>query len=403
MRRIVLALGICLLTLRFCYADEIQLRPVLSDDKTGEAAFDLLEVDKYEKLRVGKDVLLTISKNSDVDRVEIGWTKYDLPRLQVYLSDAGKKKFLNLKKNYSGQRVAIVFNNYILTAPYIKKSMKDGVILIQNDHLLGTEAEYNMLIKSIGFSSGKGVDVGSLRSPLFKGEEKEDLLDAVRAEKPEEVRKLVEKGADVNIKDNNRWTVLMLAVYRNDRELVEYLISKGADVNAHNNYGRTALMLLAEKYDADNTALAKILLSGGAEVDLRDEGGRTAFMLSVGEGNYRMAEFLLLHGASVDVKDISGDNVLIYYASNYSAMADGKLVDFLVLKGIDINAQNNLGKTALMMAAKRGNDKLVKYLCEKGADVDIKDKNDMTALMWAASHEDDQIVEYLRSRGKSSE
>lgn len=401
MRYALFVLGICMLTLRFCYADEIQLRPVLTDDKTAEAAFDLLELDKYEKLRVGKDALLVISKNADVDKVEIGRTRYGFLRLEVYLTAAGKKKLLDLTKKYSGQRIAIVFNNQILTAPYILKPVRDGVIVIENHLLLGTKADYCMLIKSMGFVCEPGVDLEYSRNPLFGGEKKEVLLDAARSEKPDGVYKLVEEGADINSKDSNRWTILMLAAYQNDTELVEYLISKGADVNAHNSYGKTALMLLAEQKDTDNRALAKMLISNQAGVDLRDEGGRPAFMFAVGEGNYRMAEFLLLNGASVNVKDISGDNALIYYASNYNAMADEKLVDFLISKGIDINAQNNLGKTALMMAAKRDNDKLVKYLCEKGANVDIKDTNGMTALMWAASRENQQIVEYLRPKSKS--
>lgn len=403
MRRIVLALGICMLTLHFCYADEIQLRPVLTDDKTAEVAFDLLELDKYEKLRVGKDALLVISKNADVDKVEIGRTRYGFPRLEVYLTAAGKKKLLDLTKKYSGQRIAIVFNNQILTAPYIHRPIRDGVIVIENHLLFGTKAAYCMLIKNIGFTCEPDVHLRYSGSSLSGGEKEEVRCPSARGEKPEGIYKLVEEGADINSKDSNRWTILMLAAYQNDTELVEYLISKGADVNAHNSYGKTALMLLAEQKDTDNRALAKMLILNQADIDLRDEGGRSAFMFAVGEGNYRMAEFLLLNGASVNVKDISGDNALIYYASNYNAMADEKLVDFLISKGIDINAQNNLGKTALMMAAKRDNYKLVKYLCEKGADVDIKDTNGMTALMWAASRKDDQIAGYLRSRGKNSE
>ncbi len=398
MKRIVLVMVICLLAFHFCYADEIQLRLVLTDEEAADTAFDLLELDKHEKLRIGKDVLLSLSNNPDVDKAEIGRTKYGFLRLEVYLNDAGKKKFLNLTKKYLRQRIAFVFNNQILTVLYIKKPVKDGVILIQNHSLLGAEAGYNMLVKSMGFACDSGVNLECSGSPLFGIETKDAPLGMVPLDG---AQKLAEEGAFVKSGDDNRWTILMLAAYQNDIELVEYLISKGADVNACNSYGKTALMMLAERRDVDNLALAKMLISNQADIDLRDEGGRTAFMFAIGEDNYKMADFLLLNGANVNVKDISGDNALIYYASNYEGLADKKIVDFLILKGIDINAQNNLGKTALMMAAKRDNYELVQYLCEKGADVGIKDVNGMTALMWAASRERQKIVEYLGSRSKS--
>uniref|UniRef100_UPI0026312A47 ankyrin repeat domain-containing protein n=1 Tax=uncultured Brachyspira sp. TaxID=221953 RepID=UPI0026312A47 len=54
---------------------------------------------------------------------------------------------------------------------------------------------------------------------------------------------LLDKCADINAKDNDGKTALMLASSNGDLEVVKLLIDKGADVNAKDDYNRTALML----------------------------------------------------------------------------------------------------------------------------------------------------------------
>ena len=55
-------------------------------------------------------------------------------------------------------------------------------------------------------------------------------------------RLLVEKGADVDARDDTGVTALMNAAWDQRLELVEFLIEKGADVNARDQDGKTALM-----------------------------------------------------------------------------------------------------------------------------------------------------------------
>ena len=57
------------------------------------------------------------------------------------------------------------------------------------------------------------------------------------------VKLLIDKGADVNAKNNDGWTALIWASRNGYTEIAKLLIDKGADVNAKNNYVWTALML----------------------------------------------------------------------------------------------------------------------------------------------------------------
>ncbi|RMZ74098.1 hypothetical protein GMOD_00004939 [Pyrenophora seminiperda CCB06] len=66
-------------------------------------------------------------------------------------------------------------------------------------------------------------------------------------------------------------------------------------------------------------------------------------------------------------------------------------------KPVDI--RDDFGKTALHLAALRGNEAVVRLLVEKGADVKAKDKNGMTALHGAASEGNEAMVRLLVDRG----
>ncbi len=55
------------------------------------------------------------------------------------------------------------------------------------------------------------------------------------------VRELIKRGVDVNAKDADGNTALLLAVRQGHSRVVPLLLAKGADVNAHSKSGDTAL------------------------------------------------------------------------------------------------------------------------------------------------------------------
>jgi ankyrin repeat protein len=51
--------------------------------------------------------------------------------------------------------------------------------------------------------------------------------------------------------------------------------------------------------------------------------------------------------------------------------------------GLDVNAVNSMGLTAMHGAANRGSDEIIKFLVEKGARLDVKDNEGRTPMTWA--------------------
>jgi len=93
------------------------------------------------------------------------------------------------------------------------------------------------------------------------------------------------------------------AVSEGDRELVGSFIKAGIDVNAKEDDGRTALLIAAENGDSGMAALIAV---NGADMNARDVDGYTALMYAAYRGNMELADFLLKHGADVQAKDKDG-------------------------------------------------------------------------------------------------
>ena len=102
---------------------------------------------------------------------------------------------------------------------------------------------------------------GSCETVHRTQEEREDahheaLFQAVKNFDYDEVKKLIEEGADVNARDNRGFTVLIWASAWRQTEIVKLLIEAGADVNAKADMnGQTALIYVVEIGDAYYTEM----------------------------------------------------------------------------------------------------------------------------------------------------
>ena len=63
------------------------------------------------------------------------------------------------------------------------------------------------------------------------------LLMAAQNNKAEEVIKLLEQGADINVQDEDSWSPLYVACFHNYPEIVKLLIAQGADINVRDSAG----------------------------------------------------------------------------------------------------------------------------------------------------------------------
>src|SRR5208337_5502443 len=103
----------------------------------------------------------------------------------------------------------------------------------------------------------------------------EDLWQAAKRGDLPEIKSLLDKGAEVNAKNDNGSTALMAASLQGHPEIVQALLAKGAEVNAKNNNGSTALMAACLQ---GHREIVEALLAKGAEVNVKNNNGSTALM-----------------------------------------------------------------------------------------------------------------------------
>jgi ankyrin repeat protein len=103
------------------------------------------------------------------------------------------------------------------------------------------------------------------------------FFDAVKSGDREAVARSIKEGFNVNTKDKDGYTALLISAEKGDIEITRLLVEKGADVNAKDKDGYTALMYVAY---AGNLEIAKLLIKNGADVNVRDKDGWTASMFA---------------------------------------------------------------------------------------------------------------------------
>ncbi len=93
---------------------------------------------------------------------------------------------------------------------------------------------------------------------------------------------------------------LIKAVEESDITLVRSLIDRGANINTKNDGGMPLLNIAILK---DDKEIAQLLLANGAELDVRDISGKTALDLAIAKGHRELTELLLAKGAKIDRND----------------------------------------------------------------------------------------------------
>ncbi|ORY46279.1 ankyrin repeat protein, partial [Neocallimastix californiae] len=99
---------------------------------------------------------------------------------------------------------------------------------------------------------------------------------------------------DVNKRDAEKKTALMLASLHNHEDVVRYLISRGADVNALDHRLNTSLMLVAE---VGNDIIANLLVRNRANINAKNIYGDSALHAACNENHLEIVKLLIEYGA----------------------------------------------------------------------------------------------------------
>lgn len=207
----------------------------------------------------------------------------------------------------------------------------------------------------------------------------------------DDIRKSLEKGADPNA---GRGAPLTLAVTIGHIEIVRVLLEHGADVHGGCTY-RTPLLFAENHSDIKAcllehgakeslfTAVAEgnvdkiegYLTEDPSLVHLRDEEDMTPLFFAAAMHNLAVMTLLLQAGADPNAVAVGSYGITpIHQVCRSNQYESREAIGLLVKYGVNLNARNEGGVTALHMAVRDRNVEAVRVLLECGADPDIEDR-----------------------------
>jgi ankyrin repeat protein len=188
---------------------------------------------------------------------------------------------------------------------------------------------------------------------------------------------LIERGADVNALDEEKWTPLHFASRFGHLDVAKWLLAHGASVNSQKKDGWTPLHSAAYR---GHFQIARILLDHKARVNIRDNDGRTplhrAFESPESTGQSEVVRLLLDHNADLHVGDNSGNSPLHFAAFHWRGSPE--VARILLECNAEVNSRNHDGSSPLLLAS---NSDVARLLL---ADVHVDDNKGNTPLQYAA-------------------
>jgi ankyrin repeat protein len=193
-------------------------------------------------------------------------------------------------------------------------------------------------------------------------------------------RFLLDRGGDVNVKDESGNTPLHLAsIFRHD-EIIDLLIRHKADVNMLNTSGQAPLCL-ASLYG--NPESIKLLLASGVNKNTRDADGNTPLHIAV----------LYRHSENLDEilkvnPDINAINTEGYTPLHLAVRRpdNEKAIGHLFQQGADVNIPDPTGRNALLVSVGSNQKEYIRLLVSKGLDINSRDEDGNTALHYPLSN-----------------
>jgi ankyrin repeat protein len=194
----------------------------------------------------------------------------------------------------------------------------------------------------------------------------EGLFAAASQGRASDVEDLLKAGADLEARDGNGRTPLLVAAYRRDAAVVKALLEQGANPNVLDNQSYDAVTIAAVGNDIPT--LKVMLAGGGSARAITSPYGGTALIASAHAGHAEVVDVLLAARAPVDHVNNLGWTALI----EAIVLGDGsaryqKIVASLIAAGADLNLADRNGVKPLALARQKGFAEIAALLEKAGA------------------------------------
>jgi ankyrin repeat protein len=328
------------------------------------------------------------------------------------------------------EQTALMFAARLGQEPIVNALLDAGAAVDARTRI-GPEPRWVLPNSRAGFGFGKGIIRGGLPEDRgmrpFRDGGLTPLLYAAREGHSGTVAQLLEAGAAIDGVEANGIAPLLMAIANDRMATATLLIERGAALDQQDWYGRSPLweavnvrnlylhnQTFEHKVDREGAlGVIRLLLERGVDPNPRtkesppvrnqllattgtlewvDFTGQTPFLSAALAGDVTVMRLLLEHGADPAIATVHGTTPLMAAAGvnwvvsqTYTESPEALLaaVELCHELGMDVNAVNSMGITAVMGAANRGSDAIIEYLVANGARLDVVDDEGRSPLDWA--------------------
>lgn len=246
---------------------------------------------------------------------------------------------------------------------------------------------------------------------------------------------LVQKGAKMNLKDSHGYSVSSFAVAggQQDPAIFDFFIANGADFkNEKDHHGANILLVAVSR--AKDFKLIDYFLDKGLDINTTDNDSNGLFHYAAQGGNIAILKELRKRGVSTSKNATTGENAILFASRGGRGRSNGlevfqylegiglhanitakngvtplhnlsrssndlAILQYFIDKGVNPNAVDEEGNTALLNAASNNKLEVIKFLSEKVQDINHTNNDGNSALALAIQNNSGQVVNYLVSKG----
>ncbi|WP_218460816.1 ankyrin repeat domain-containing protein [Rickettsia sp. TH2014] len=201
-----------------------------------------------------------------------------------------------------------------------------------------------------------------------------------------EIVELLINKVNIDIRDDEGWTMLHLAIKNNHHEIVQLLLKHHANITIYSPEGLNAIQAATKecnlkiinsllKYCDTVDDMCSAFLINLANTIMDYECGRTLQHIAADENYAEIIRLLLRHNIDMHCKDTTG-RIPMHLAAESGNIA---IIKEYIAHNVDINIQDAYGMTPLHCAIRGGNYTVISILLKQGCKINISDHNSITA------------------------
>lgn len=279
-----------------------------------------------------------------------------------------------------------------------KSKFKSSIWLIENGIDISIINNFNQSVLDIAIEKDNYSLVSLILSKNILDVNKKDkynrviLQDAIVLGQTRISKLLIEYGADINNKDINNRNSIFDALSYGDKNFIDFLLEQdGLELN-NIDIDNNSIMHHSQVLEDDDKAIK--LIENGADTTIKNKKGETYLCNTAlrGEEGSHIVDKAIDNGADINSRVVGDNTILMELISTASKLSDeekGRRDSLLniskkvVSVGVEVDATNKDGDTALFEAINNLDFRLTAFLLSVGVNPNIKNKNNQTVLFEA--------------------